>query len=137
MESQFGVFNFEIYTRVIGLLNFDAKDVLQSFLEVSYSFSYKILSRAYIEEKTVRFHLEELRSAVKGFIRLFVGIRPGGLHAQEDRHSYYCYYYLLYFLIIFINLCDTTESNTPVEWDSCLDCESLIPRLFCFHIDYE
>ena len=32
-------------------LDFDAKYVWESFLEVNYSFSYKILPRAYIEGK--------------------------------------------------------------------------------------
>ena len=33
--------------------------------------------------------------------------------------------------IIFINLRDAIGTNTPVEWNSCLDCESVI--LFSFH----
>ena len=42
----------------------------------------------------------------------------------------YCYYYLFYFLIIFINLCGGVGTKTPVEWNSCLDCKSVIPLSF-------
>ena len=33
-----------------------------------------------------------------------------------------------FFTIIFYNLCNATGSNTPEEWNSCLDCESVIPH---------
>ncbi len=42
-------------------------------------YSYGLISK----EKTVRFLLEELRSAVKGFMERLVGTRARGLHAQE------------------------------------------------------
>ena len=45
-------------------------------------------------------------------------------------YCYYCYYYLFYFLIIFINLRDGVGTKTPVEWNSCLDCKSVIPLSF-------
>ena len=37
-------------------------------------------------------------------------------------------YLFIYFQITLYNLHDATGSNTPVEKNSCLDCESVIPR---------
>lgn len=39
-----------------------------------------------------------------------------------------CYVIYYFFKVILYNLRDATGSNTPVEWNSCLDCESVIPR---------
>ena len=34
---------------------------------------------------------------------------------------------ILFFKLFFINLRDVIGTNTPVEWNSCLDCESIVP----------